>query len=148
MTRIERSALVAFSAKQMFDLINDVAAYPLYMDGCVGSEVLEANETEIVARLELSKLGMKQSFVTRNQLFPPDRMTMQLEEGPFESLSGCWSFKALTSDACKVCFELEFEFANKLVGKAAGKLLTSVANDLVDGLCRRAQQVYVTDGQA
>lgn len=142
MTHIERSALVAFSAEQMFDLVNDIAAYPQYMDGCVGSEVLERQPHELVARLDLSKLGMKQSFVTRNQLTPPLQMTMVLEEGPFERLSGCWSFKVLSEGACKVSFNLEFEFSNKLVGKAASKLLSLVANDLVDGLCRRAEQIY------
>jgi len=141
-TRIERSALVAFSAQQMFDLINDIAAYPQYMEGCVGSEVLERCENEVVARLELSKFGVSQSFVTRNQLTPPLQMKMVLEEGPFDRLVGCWDFKVLAQGACKVSFELEFELSNRLLGKAAGKLLSSVANDLVDGLCRRAEQVY------
>lgn len=142
MTRIERSALVAFSAQQMFDLVNDIAAYPQYMEGCVGSEVLERQGREVVARLDLSKFGVSQSFVTRNQLTPPAQMSMVLEEGPFERLVGCWDFKVLGDQACKVSFELEFELSNKLLGKAAGKLLGSVANDLVDGLCRRADQVY------
>jgi len=141
-TRIERSALVAFSAQQMFDLVNDIAAYPQYMEGCVGSEVLEREDDEVVARLDLSKFGVSQSFVTRNQLNPPLQMTMVLEEGPFKRLVGCWDFKALADDACKVSFELEFELSSKLLGRAAGKLLGSVANDLVDGLCRRAGQVY------
>jgi len=141
-TRIERSALVAFSAQQMFDLVNDIAAYPQYMEGCVGSEVLERQDHEVVARLDLSKFGVKQSFVTRNRLTPPLQMTMELEEGPFDRLVGCWDFKVLDEQACKVSFELEFELSNKLLGRAAGKLLGSVANDLVDGLCRRADQVY------
>lgn len=141
-TRIERSALVPFSDSQMYDLINDVASYPQYMDGCVGAEVLESSEQELVARLDLNKMSMNQSFVTRNQLTPPSLMTMELEEGPFDFLRGRWEFKALTSSACKVTFKLEFQFANKVMGKAAGKVLGGVANDLVDGLCKRAERIY------
>lgn len=142
MTHITRSALVAYSDQQMFELVNDIEAYPQYMDGCVGAEVLERDSDEVTARLDLSKLGMRYSFTTRNRLSAPDSMVMQLVEGPFRQFRGVWSFKALAADACKVSLELEFEFSNSLVAMAAGKWFESVANELVDGLCRRAQQVY------
>ncbi len=142
MAHIERSALVAFSDQKMFDLVNDIEAYPHYMDGCIGADVLSRDEFEITARLDLSKLGMRHSFTTRNQLEPPRSMTMVLVEGPFKSMGGQWSFKSLSEDACKVSLSLDFEFSNALVAKAASKWFESVANELVDGLCRRAIQVY------
>ena len=37
MARINRSALVMFSAEQMYHLVNDVASYPQFLPGCVGS---------------------------------------------------------------------------------------------------------------
>lgn len=142
MARIERSALVAFSAEKMFALVNDIAAYPQFMDGCKGAEVLEQSETEVVARLDLSKAGISHSFVTRNQLTPPTSMTLSLEEGPFSHLQGEWSFHVLADDACKVSLQLEFEFSNKLIAMAASKWFEGVANQLVDGLVKRAQVVY------
>lgn len=142
MTRIHRSALVAHSDQQMFQLVNDIEAYPQYMDGCVGAEVLARSGNEVTARLDLSKLGMRYSFTTRNTLVAPQSMDMQLVEGPFKQFKGVWSFKALADNACKVSLDLEFEFSNRLVAKAAAKWLESVANELVGGLCRRAQQIY------
>lgn len=142
MTQIHRSALVAYSDQQMFQLVNDIEAYPQYMDGCIGAEVLERSESEITARLDLSKMRMRYSFTTRNHLIEPETMDMRLVEGPFKQLKGLWSFRALAENACKVSLELEFEFNNGLVAKAAGKWFESVANELVDGLCRRAQQIY------
>ncbi len=142
MARIERSALVAFSAQRMFDLINDIDAYPLYMNGCVGTEILESSDEHVVARLDLSRLGVSYSFVTRNELTPHSRMVMVLEEGPFDSLSGSWSFMGLTDSACKVSLDLEFEFSNVVVAKAANTFLEAVSNELVDSLCERAKQVY------
>ena len=126
----------------MFDLVNDIEAYPEYMDGCVGAEVLSRNDSELTARLDLNKLGMKHSFTTRNRLMAPQTMEMALVEGPFRSLTGIWSFKALAEDACKVSLALDFEFSSSLVAKAASRWFESVANELVDGLCRRATQVY------
>lgn len=139
---VKRSALVNYSAQQMFDLVNDIEAYPQYMDGCVGAKILKREGDWLEARLELSKAGVSQSFVTHNQLCAPERMSMTLVDGPFTYLKGCWHFTALNETACKVSFELEFELRSKLLGMAVGKLFESVISQQVDALCRRANQIY------
>ncbi len=141
-SKVERSALVNYSAQQMFDLINDIEAYPQYMEGCIGARVLARGEDWVEARLELSKAGVTQSFVTRNQLQPPLKMTMNLVDGPFNYLRGIWQFTPLGESACKVGFLLEFEMKNRLLGMAAGKLLESVGGKQVDTLCARARLIY------
>lgn len=141
-SKIERSALINYSAQQMFDLINDIEAYPQYMEGCVGARVLARGEDWVEARLELSKAGVTQSFSTRNQLQSPHKMTMNLVDGPFNYLRGIWQFTPLGEGACKVGFLLEFEMKNRLLGMAAGKLLESVGGKQVDTLCARAKQIY------
>ena len=112
------------------------------MDGCVGAKILARGEDWLEARLELSKAGVSQSFVTRNQLQPPHSMSMNLVDGPFKYLRGVWRFTPLGEQACKVTFELEFELQNRLLGMAVGKLFETVANKQVDALCARAKQVY------
>lgn len=139
---VQRSALVNYSAQQMFDLVNDIEAYPQYMDGCVGAKILRREADWLEARLDLQKAGVAQSFVTRNHLQPPTVMTMTLVDGPFSRLQGCWRFTPLHDAACKVSFELEFTLKNRLLGMAVGKLFESVANRQVDALCTRAQTVY------
>lgn len=142
LTTIKRSALVMFSAQQMFDLVNDVASYPQYMANCVGAEILEQDGHSMVARLDLKKGLIKHSFTTCNTLFEPDRISMSLHQGPFSQLSGEWSFTALTDTACKVVLDLDFEFNSLSVGIASSGLFTSVANNLVDALSLRAKEVY------
>lgn len=139
---VNRSALVNYSAQQMFDLVNDIEAYPHYMDGCVGAKILKREGDWLEARLELSKAGVSQSFVTRNQLHAPESMSMTLIDGPFKYLKGCWRFTALNETACKVSFDLEFELQSKLLGMAVGKLFEAVASKQVDALCMRAAQIY------
>ncbi len=140
--KVERSALVQYSASQMFELVNDIEAYPRFMDGCTGAKILARGGDWLEARLELSKAGVSQSFVTRNQLQPPHSMSMNLVDGPFKYLRGVWRFTPLGEQACKVSFELEFELQNRLLGMAVGKLFESVSNKQVDALCARAKQVY------
>ncbi len=127
----------------MFDLINNVEDYPQFMDGCAGSEVMERGENWLVARLDLAKAGIKQSFVTRNTLDKPTSISLALEQGPFSALSGQWQFDNLGDAGCKVSFWLEFEFSNRLLSMAASKLFESVASRLVDSVCDRAKQIYV-----
>lgn len=142
MTKIERSALVMFSAGQMFDLVNDVASYPQFLPGCRGAEVLHQDEHTLEARLDLARAGITQSFVTRNELHRPERMTLTLVDGPFSSFNGCWTFTPLAENACKVAFTLEFEASNRLLGAAVGKLFGGIANQMVDAMCERAGKIY------
>ncbi|MCV6603744.1 MAG: type II toxin-antitoxin system RatA family toxin [Porticoccaceae bacterium] len=141
-TTIERSALVMHPAERMFDLVNDVAAYPEFMDGCVGATVLTSSDREMVAQLVLRKAGVEQRFTTRNQLQRPQRITLALEEGPFTALDGVWQFTPLNDSACKVSLCLTFTFKNSAVAFAAGKLFTQVANNLVAALCKRADEEH------
>ncbi|WP_160152571.1 type II toxin-antitoxin system RatA family toxin [Microbulbifer sp. ALW1] len=142
MTKIERSALVMFSAEQMFDLVNDVASYPQFLPGCRGAEILHRDGETLEARLDLSRAGISQSFITRNRLQRPEKMELVLVDGPFSEFNGCWTFTPLAENACKVAFTLEFRAQNRLLGAAAGKLFSGIANQMVDAMCERAKQIY------
>jgi ribosome-associated toxin RatA of RatAB toxin-antitoxin module len=65
MTIIQRSALLPYPAERLFELVNDIEAYPRYMDGCVGARVMRRDEDVIEARLDLARGGIAQSFLTR-----------------------------------------------------------------------------------
>lgn len=42
MSQISRTALVPYSAEQMYQLVNDVQSYPQFLPGCTGSRILES----------------------------------------------------------------------------------------------------------
>ena len=42
MPQISRTALVPYSAEQMYQLVNDVQSYPQFLPGCTGSRILES----------------------------------------------------------------------------------------------------------
>jgi len=142
MTTINRSALVEYSAEQMFDLVNDVENYPQFMQGCRSAKVLSQSDEELVGELCLSKAGISQSFTTRNTLHRPTQIDMSLVEGNFSKFSARWEFVALTETACKISLSMEFEFKSGLVDYAASKLFSSSANNLVDAIVERAKLVY------
>lgn len=142
MKKIARSALLPYSAEQVYNLVNDVKSYPEFLPWCGGSEVMYQTESEMQAGVTISKAGIKQSFVTKNQLVPGKRIVMHLVDGPFKSLRGEWEFKALDEDACKIKFEVEFEVSNRLLNLAIGPIFEQIATTMVDSFCERAKQVY------
>lgn len=139
---INRSALLPYTQQQLFDLVNDVEAYPSFMEGCVGAKILRCDEESMEARLDLARGGIAQSFVTRNRLRAPEVIELELREGPFEQFAGCWRFQALGEAACKVSLELDFTIRQALIGAAAGRLFERVTGNLVDAVVRRAATVY------
>jgi ribosome-associated toxin RatA of RatAB toxin-antitoxin module len=142
MTVINRSALLPYSARQLFDLVSDVESYPSYMDGCVGARVLRRDEDSLEARLDLARGGIKQSFSTRNRMLGAREITLELLDGPFEYFTGHWDFTALSDSACKMSLYLEFKFKSTLLGAAASRLFDQATNNMVDAVSRRATQLY------
>ena len=139
---VHKSALVSHSAAQMFELINDVEAYPQFLPWCSATSLISRTETELCGELVVSRIGIRQNFSTCNRLYPYDRIDIRLRKGPFKNLHGSWRFTSLKENACKVELELEFEFSGRLINTAFGKIFSQIANTLVDAFCKRANEVY------
>jgi ribosome-associated toxin RatA of RatAB toxin-antitoxin module len=138
---IRRSAIVPFTPAQMFDLVNDVEAYPKRFGWCDAAEVLEREDNVLVARLDLKFAGLKQSFTTRNTTDRPHSLAMKFVEGPFRSLDGVFTFQALGDVGCKIALALDFDYAG-LGGSVLRMGFQQLANRMVDDFCDEARRQY------
>lgn len=142
MQRINKSALVPYSAAQMFDLVNDFEKYPAFLPWCLDGRVEAATEEEVRASLRFGRGRVSRWFTTDNRLHKPDRIDIRLADGPFRHLEGHWAFTPLGDDGSKIEVNMEFEFANSLVSMAFGPIFNEVCNKLVGAFTRRAKAVY------
>ncbi|POP41727.1 ubiquinone-binding protein [Superficieibacter electus] len=142
MPQINRTALVPYSAEQMYNLVNDVDSYPEFIPGCTGSRVLESGPTQMTAAVDVSKAGISKTFTTRNTLNSNQSILMHLVDGPFKKLIGGWKFTPLGQDACKIEFQLDFEFTNMLIEMAFGRIFKELAASMVQAFTTRAKEVY------
>ena len=142
MPQIEKSALVMYSSKEMFDLVNDVDAYPEFLPHCSDAKIVSKQPSGMTASLEISKAGLKKWFTTENTFIDDQTVSLRLVDGPFKSLKGKWHFLPLDDKACKVQLHLEFEFASKLIELAFGKVFNEVAKNMVNAFTQRAKAVY------
>jgi ribosome-associated toxin RatA of RatAB toxin-antitoxin module len=141
-TVIQKSALVKFSAQQMFDLVNDVEAYPQFLPWCGGSRILKRETEFFEAELLIAKAGFHKTFSTRNYTDQGGRMTISLLNGPFSRLEGVWNFMPLREDASKISLDLEFEMSGMLASLAFGAVFNQICNTMVSSFTSRAKQVY------
>lgn len=142
MGNVTRSALVAYSAESMFDLINDVERYPEFIPGCADTKVLEQDSENMRASMLISKAGVRQWFTTHNALKRGESIQMSLVDGPFSKLAGGWTIQALSDSACKIELNLDFAFSSRLVEMAFGRVFNSIAASMVVAFTKRAKQVY------
>ena len=138
---VSRSAIVPYSAKEMYTLVNDIQAYPHFLPWCTGAKVLHQTPTEITASLEIHKGGISKSFTTRN-ILGEHHIDMHLVDGPFKSLEGRWEFHPLADQGCKVAFQLAFEFTNRVMQMMLGATFNHAANTLLTAFCERAKHLH------
>jgi ribosome-associated toxin RatA of RatAB toxin-antitoxin module len=142
MSTITRSALVGYSALQMYTLVETIEAYPQFLPWCRSAKVLERDEGRTVAQLSVGLKGLNQSFTTENRNTPAQLIEMRLLEGPFSDFRATWNFQPLGEHATKIEFSMAYEFSSRLLARALDPLFDHIANTMVDAFIRRAEAVY------
>lgn len=142
MAVVHKSVLLGYSAEQMYALVDRVEDYPKFLPWCGGVEVRERDDHRLLVTIAINYHGVRQKFTTENANVPPVQMKMKLVEGPFKHLDGTWTFKPLRPDACKIDFELHYEFSSKILEQIIGPVFGMIANSFIDSFCKRAVAVY------
>ena len=99
MSVVEKTALIRVPASTLYEIVNNVDAYPEFLPWCKTARLLSRTEDELCGEIEVSKAGVTQSFSTCNRLFPHHRIEIHLKDGPFRKLDGAWEFTELSNSA-------------------------------------------------
>jgi ribosome-associated toxin RatA of RatAB toxin-antitoxin module len=142
MASVNKSVLVEHSAQQMFDLVDRVEDYPEFLPWCGGTTVLERTPDVLVSRIEINFHGVRANFTTANHNEPPERIVIRLRDGPFRQLDGTWRFRALAAAACKVEFDLRYEFAAPVLEGLIGPVFDHIATTFIDAFVKRADDLH------
>ena len=142
MPQVEKSVLVPYSAEQMYALVDNVEEYPGFLPWCGGASAVAVDARTLRATVHIHYHAIRQSFTTINTRDAPQRISMKLLEGPFRYLEGDWYFIPLSATACKIAFNLRYEFSSKILEKLSGPVFHHIANSLVDAFVHQADRVY------
>ncbi len=140
MKKISRSALVEHSARRLYEIVEDIEAYPRFLPWCLEARARrEGGATQ--ATLTVGIGGLRQSFTTRNENRPGESISMALVEGPFRHFSAGWRFQPLSDAACKVEFSMEYDFSSRALARLLEPLFEHIADTMVDAFTRRADSL-------
>lgn len=147
MKHVSKSVLLWYSPGEMYALVTAVQDYPGFLPWCDRAEVLEQDERGMQARLHLVFGALRQSFTTRNDHQLDRAVTMSLVDGPFSVLEGAWEFVPIgpaqtVPNACRIEFNLRYEFANGGLDALLSPVFDRIANSLVDSFVQQAERVY------
>ncbi|MFT6301133.1 MAG: ribosome-associated toxin RatA of RatAB toxin-antitoxin module [Granulosicoccus sp.] len=142
MPSIARSALVNYSAAQMYSLVCDIESYSQFLPWCDSTKILEQSDIHQVASVSVDRRMKGVSFTTRNTLKADESVHMSLVSGPFKRFGGVWTFKAIDDTACQVELSMDFEFQSRILGALLGPAFIKICDSMVAAFVKRASTVY------
>jgi coenzyme Q-binding protein COQ10 len=138
---------VPHSAGEMFDLVADVEAYPLFLPLCESLVVRGRREEKgkqiLVADMTVAYKIIRETFTSRVTL---DRANLVIEasylDGPFRHLDNRWTFASAGEGACVVNFWIEYEFRSRALDALMGAMFDRAFRKFTEAFEARADQVY------
>ena len=135
------------SARQMYDLVADVGAYPQFLPWCAAArirQVVPQGAAEVMeADLVISFRLFRERFGSRVTLWAQDlRIDTEYLDGPFRYLKSQWRFADLPGGGCEVSFFVDFEFRNIVLQKVIGVVFDEAMHRIVRAFEARAVDLY------
>ena len=143
MTSVKKSREVVYSCEQMYNLVNDIERYTEFLPYFSKGVVHHRDADEVQATLVITAGGMSKSFTTRNRLQANKMIELRLVDGPFSHLEGFWRFDPIENGSL-ISFDLEFEFAGRMLSMILGPVFEQVTDKMVDAFCDRAKAMYAS----
>ena len=140
--------VLPYSARQMYDLVGDIASYPLFLPWCAAARVrsvtpMQDGGDEMLADLVISFKVFRERFGSRVRLYSDDmRIETEYLDGPFRYMRSNWVFREVEDGACEVEFDVDFEFRNVILQKAIGLFFNEAMHRIVRAFETRAKALY------
>ena len=113
-----------YSAKQMYDLVADVARYPEFLPWCAAARIrnITTDQAPVVmdADLVIAFKVFRERFGSRVTMNAENtEILVEYLDGPFKYLKNNWTFIE-TETGCDADFYVDFEFKSKILQKLIG----------------------------
>jgi coenzyme Q-binding protein COQ10 len=150
MTKFSTIHRVAFSPRQMFDLVADVEQYPNFLPLCEALTLRTreriGDEEILIADMTVGYMGIRQTFTSRVALDVPGLIVhagslADYPSGPFRRLANDWRFLPAPG-GCDVAFAIAYEFKSAALGMLVGGLFDRVFRRYTRAFEERARLVY------
>jgi coenzyme Q-binding protein COQ10 len=144
--------LLPYTARQMYDLVADVASYPEFLPWCAAARIRETTQVDdhvvMEADLVISFKVFRERFGRRVTLWPEQmKIDTAYIDGPFRHMESTWRF-ADADGGCEVRFDVDFVFRNRVLQSVIGVVFNDAMQRVVRAFERRAAKLYGAGGMA
>ena len=141
---------VAFTPRQMFDLVADVEQYPKFLPLCealvVKQRGRDGDRDVLICDMTVGYHAIRETFTSRVTL-DAARLAVhagsvpEYPSGPFRSVDNRWSFVEAPG-GCDVGFHIAYEFKSMMMQMLVGSLFDRVFRRYTQAFEERAGVVY------
>ncbi len=136
--------LLPYSARRLFDLVADVEKYPEFIEWFAAVRIRRREGNVLDVDQVVRFKGFRARFATRAVLDAPRRIAITCQEPPFKRFDQLWTFSPAPKGGTIVEYASTLELRSSLLQHAMQALFDErqVAEETVDAIARRAQQIY------
>lgn len=138
---IEQKTL-PYTPEQMFKLVAAIDDYPKFLPWCLGARINNREGNVLSADLIIGFKLFRESFTSRVELTPHERIDVHFTKGPFKRMVTHWRFAPAGEGRCRVDFHVEFEFYSRILQAAIGVLFHEAVRRMVAAFEARAAVLY------
>ena len=138
MNYINKKEEINVNINIIFQLINKVDDYRLFLPWCSDSRILSDNNKTMVAEIDISKNFVSWNFKTRNNYIVNEKINLDLVDGPFSHLSGFWKFDIINKYNTIVELYLEYEFDSKIIEVSVKPIFSNIMSSILDSFISEA----------
>ena len=138
MKKIYKEEDINIDIETIFSLINDIKNYPNYLPWCTKTEVTEKPDHSIIGRIFISKSFINWNFSTKNVIKKNKSISLELVDGPFESLTGKWLFSSINQFNTRVSLDIDYKFKSSIIELSIEPIFSSIMNSILKSFVQEA----------
>lgn len=136
-----------YTARQMYDLVKDVARYPEFVPYCTGARVHDIRPhmggAEVMSADLMVAYKMIRETYTSDVILDENELVIAVTQarGPFRKLKNEWRFRQAEAGS-EIDFFLDFDFRAPLLKRVIQPLMGRAVEKFVEAFEKRADDIY------
>lgn len=132
-----------YTPEQIFALIADIEAYPLFLPWCAGARILRQEGNILIADLVINFKAFHEKYTSRVVLHPSESIVVDAINGPFHHFHNAWRLNPTDDGKGTLLeFEIDFSFRSALLNKLIGLLFEHALIKMIAAFETRAEKLY------
>ena len=143
MHKYSNSIILPYSARQLYEIVIDVEAYPDFLPWCISSRIVKkTDDNNFDAELTVGYKSIDEKYISRILAEYEKKIISKAISGPFKFLDSSWYFQNIEKTKCKVDFSIEYQFKSFFLDKVMGSLFKKATIKMLDAFEQRAKSLH------